>query len=231
MKKIAISQSNYIPWKGYFDLIASVDEFILYDDMQYTKRDWRNRNVIKTHTGVKWLTIPVATKGKFSQSIRETLIVGKDWASLHWKNIESNYKKAAHYDAVATWLRPAYLELQLMGLSEINRIFINEICDYLAIKTQIKNSWDYLIDGDKSEWLANLCHQAGGTCYLSGPAARNYLDIEAFAKKGIQVEWFNYQNYPVYPQLWGPFVHEVSIVDLLLNCGETSREYMKKRSE
>ena len=231
MKKIAISQSNYIPWKGYFDLIASVDEFILYDDMQYTKRDWRNRNVIKTHTGVQWLTIPVATKGKFSQSILETLIVGKDWASLHWKNIESNYKKAAHYDAVATWLRPAYLELQLMGLSEINRIFINEICDYLAIKTQIKNSWDYLIDGDKSERLANLCHQAGGTCYLSGPAARNYLDIEAFAKKGIQVEWFNYQNYPVYPQLWGPFVHEVSIVDLLLNCGETSREYMKKRSE
>ena len=164
-------------------MIAAVDEFILYDDMQYTRRDWRNRNAIKTHQGVKWLTIPVMTKGKFSQTIREIQTMGKDWASLHWKNIESNYKKAAHYDAVATWLRPAYLELQLMGLSEINRFFITEICTYLNTKTSIKNSWDYQIHGDRSERLANLCHQAGGTCYVSGPAARDYLEIEACAKR------------------------------------------------
>jgi len=227
MKKVAISQSNYIPWKGYFDLIASVDEFILYDDMQYTKRDWRNRNVIKTHTGVQWLTIPVATKGKFSQSIRETLIVGKDWTLLHWKTIESNYKKSVFYEKIADWLKPAYLELEIEALSEINRYLIEKICAYLKIKTKIKNSWEYKIYGNKSERLANICQQAEASCYVSGPAAREYLDNEVFAKKEIQVEWLDYQNYPTYPQLWGAFVHEVSIIDLLFNCGENSRQFMK----
>jgi len=227
VKKVAIVQSNYIPWKGYFDLIASVDEFIIYDDMQYTRRDWRNRNAIKTHQGVRWLTIPVETKGKFSQTIRETKTAGMDWASLHWKTIESNYKKASHYEAVAGWLRPVYLDQQFLTLSEINRFLIQKICAFLKIGTPIRNSWDYHIHGERSERLANLCEEAGGTCYVSGPAARQYLDHEPFEKKRIRLEWFNYQNYPTYPQLWGAFVHEVSIIDLLLNCGENSRHYMK----
>lgn len=230
MKKVAISQSNYIPWKGYFDFIASVDEFIIYDDMQYTRRDWRNRNTIKTHQGVKWLTIPVETKGKFSQTIRETKAVGSEWANLHWKTIESNYKKATHYEAVASWLRPAYINQQLLALSDINRFFIQKICAYLGIETLIKNSWDYQVQGDRSERLANICQEAGGTCYVSSPAARAYLEHKPFVKNGIRVEWFNYENYPAYPQLWGAFVHEVSIIDLLLNCGENSRQYMKTKA-
>ena len=97
MKKIAISQSNYIPWKGYFDLINSVDEFILYDDMQYTKRDWRNRNKIKTPQGLQWLTIPVHTKAKYYQKISEVMISDKDWATEHWQKIKQNYFKAKFF--------------------------------------------------------------------------------------------------------------------------------------
>src|SRR5690242_7600286 len=101
MKKVAILQSNYIPWKGYFDMIASVDEFILYDDMQYTKRDWRNRNQIKTPQGLQWITVPVLVKGKYHQKINETEIYGSDWANEHWKALVQNYKRAKHFDEIA----------------------------------------------------------------------------------------------------------------------------------
>ena len=97
MKKVAILQSNYIPWKGYFDIINMVDEFILYDDMQYTRRDWRNRNQIKTVDGVKWLTIPVESKGKFFQKINETKVSSSKWAQEHWKAICLNYAKAPYF--------------------------------------------------------------------------------------------------------------------------------------
>ena len=97
MKKVAILQSNYIPWKGYFDMIAAVDEFILYDDTQYTRRDWRNRNQIKTPQGVRWLTVPVVVKGKYHQKIRETEIDGSSWASAHWKTLALNYRGAPHF--------------------------------------------------------------------------------------------------------------------------------------
>ncbi|MFW5835685.1 MAG: WbqC family protein, partial [bacterium] len=93
-KKIAILQSNYIPWKGYFDIINYVDEFIVYDDAQYTRRDWRNRNLIKTPRGLKWLTIPVEVKGKYTQTIYETKIADKNWAEKHWKSIRHNYNEA-----------------------------------------------------------------------------------------------------------------------------------------
>jgi hypothetical protein len=97
-KKCAIVQSNYIPWKGYFDLIAAVDEFILYDDMQYTRRDWRNRNQIKTPQGLQWLTVPVVVKGLYYQKIRETEIDGTVWATSHWKSLVANYKRAPHFE-------------------------------------------------------------------------------------------------------------------------------------
>src|SRR5438046_4323553 len=95
-RKAAIVQSNYIPWKGYFDLIRRVDEFILYDDVQYTRRDWRNRNLIKTPQGLRWLTIPVEVKGKYYQSIRDTKIADPVWAASHWQTIVHNYGRAPH---------------------------------------------------------------------------------------------------------------------------------------
>lgn len=227
LKKIAILQSNYIPWKGYFDLIAAVDEFILYDDMQFTRRDWRNRNQIKTPQGVQWLTVPVLVKGKYHQKIRETEINGSDWAIEHWKALSHNYRRAPYFTEIATWLEPLYLGKSYSHLSNLNRQFIEAICQYLGIRTVIKNSWDYsLVDG-RTERLANLCLQARGTEYISGPAAKTYVDEKVFAEMGIKLTWFDYTGYPEYPQLWSDFTHYVTILDLLFSCGKDTPRYMR----
>jgi hypothetical protein len=227
MTKIAILQSNYIPWKGYFDMIAAVDEFILYDDMQYTRRDWRNRNKIKTPNGVQWLTIPVKVKGKYYQKIKDTEIDGSDWPSVHWKSIIQNYAKTPCFDEIAEWVEPLYLKKSYRYISQLNFQFIKSICNYLGIKTNISYSSDYnLIDG-KTERLADLCKQAGGIEYISGSAAKGYLEEEIFIKQGIKVTWFEYSGYTEYPQLYGDFVHEVTILDLLFNCGRNASHYMR----
>ncbi|GAA4337549.1 WbqC family protein [Variovorax defluvii] len=227
MKKIAIVQSNYIPWKGYFDLIACVDEFILFDDMQYTRRDWRNRNQIKTPQGLQWLTVPVRVKGKYFQTIRDTELDGQEWASAHWKALVQNYRRAPHFEAVAEWLEPLYLGPQETLLSRLNRRLIESICRYLGIDTPVRNSWDYRLHEGKTERLAHLCRQAGGQEYVSGPAAREYIDEQVFKDMDIRVSWFDYAGYPEYPQLWGAFAHNVSILDLLFNCGPEAHRYMR----
>jgi len=227
MKKIAIVQSNYIPWKGYFDLIASVDEFILYDDMQYTRRDWRNRNQIKTPQGVQWLTVPVQVKGKYDQKIKDTVIDGSTWAFSHWKALEQNYRRSRHFDEVAAWLEPLYVSEHYTHISQLNRLLIEAVCNYLDIKTIITNSSDYTLLDGKTERLANLCAAAGGYEYISGPAARNYIDEAVFAERGIKLTWFDYAGYPEYSQLWGDFTHGVTILDLLFNCGKDARRYMR----
>jgi hypothetical protein len=227
MKKIAILQSNYIPWKGYFDMIAAVDEFILYDDMQYTRRDWRNRNQIKTAHGVQWITVPVKVKGKYHQTIRETEIDGMEWQAAHWKAIAQSYKRAPHFEEVAAIFEPLYLQETYSHLSMLNLTFIETVCRYLNIHTKISHSWDYnLLDG-KTERLADLCKQAGGSEYISGPAARDYVDEQIFVEKNIKLTWFDYVGYPEYPQLWGEFTHGVTILDLLFNCGKDAPRYMK----
>lgn len=227
MKKIAILQSNYIPWKGYFDIIAAVDEFILYDDMQYTRRDWRNRNQIKTPQGAQWLTVPVHVKGKYHQKIRETTIDGTNWAEMHWKSLSQNYRRAPHYAEVSAWLQPLYLNESYSHISELNRCFIEAICQYVGINTLITNSWNYSLCDGQTERLADLCIQAGGSEYVSGPSARNYVNESIFSKLDIKLTWFDYAGYPEYPQLWGSFNHSVTILDLLFNCGKNSYRYMK----
>lgn len=227
MKKVAILQSNYIPWKGYFDLIAAADEFIIYDDMQYTRRDWRNRNQIKTPKGVQWLSIPVKTKGRYHQTIRETELQDTAWMDNHWKTLCQNYRRARHFDEVASLLKPLYEKQDYTHLSPLNRDFIEAICTYLGIDTHITNSWDYTLSDGKSERLADLCLQAGATEYISGPSARDYIEPEVFSSRGIKLSWFDYAGYSEYPQLWGEYVHGVTVLDLLFNCGKNSCQYMK----
>lgn len=226
-EKVAIVQSNYIPWKGYFDLIAAVDEFILYDDMQYTRRDWRNRNQIKTPQGLQWLTVPVKVKGKYHQTVRETEIEDVDWAKMHWKSLCYNYRRAKHFEATAQKLEPLFLQTRYSHLSQLNRTLIEWVCSQLGIKTKISNSWDYQLIEGKTERLADLCVQAGADEYISGPAARGYIDETIFVRRGITLTWFDYAGYPEYPQLWGDFVHTVSILDLLFNCGNEAPKYMR----
>jgi len=225
MKKVAIVQSNYIPWKGYFDLIAAVDEFVLYDDVQFTKNDWRNRNRIKTPNHTEWLTVPVGQS--INRRIRDVQIANFTWQAKHWKTLVTNYSKCPYFDEVSNWLKPIYLEEKFTYLSVLNRRLIETICIYLNINTVIKNSWDYKVGGGKVERLINLCIQTGGSEYISGPAAKDYISESAFEDKGIKITWFDYDGYTEYPQRWGSFVHNVTILDLLFNCGRNSSHYMK----
>lgn len=229
-KKVAILQSNYIPWKGYFDIIASVDEFIFYDEMQYTKNDWRNRNKIITPNGLQWLSIPVITKGHISQEIRimDAKVVDKKWAKSHWNTIKQFYRRAPYFKEYADIFEKLYNECeQEEYLCKINYKFIYAINEILGIKTKISFSQDYgLIEG-KTERLVDLVQKAGGTEYLSGPAAKDYIKAEFFEKANIKLSWMDYSEYPEYPQLCIPFEHGVSVLDLIFNCGPESRKFMK----
>ncbi|MGY6238997.1 WbqC family protein [Burkholderia ambifaria] len=225
-KRIAIVQSNYIPWKGYFDLIAATDEFILYDDAQYTRRDWRNRNQIKTPQGVQWLTVPVRVKGRYHQSIRETEIDGTEWAEQHWTRLRQNYARAPHFAQYAPELEALYLHGRHDTLSALNLAMLTWVNRQLGIATRMSSSSDYTLEGDRTDKLLNLCLQAGATEYLSGPAARDYLDESRFAAAQVAVRWFDYPAYPPYAQLWGEFVHGVTVLDVLFHCGPDAHRHV-----
>ena len=226
-KKIAILQSNYIPWKGYFDLINMVDEFILYDDMQYTKRDWRNRNKIKTQNGLLWLTIPVEVKGKYFQRINETKISEKDWAKKHWQTIKSSYSKTKYFKEYKDIFEELYLTCDEEYLSQINYKFITTINEILGIKTKLRWSSEFeLVDG-QTEKLLGICKDCNADIYLSGPAAKDYFDEELAKQENIKVEWMDYSGYKEYEQLNPPFEHGVSILDLIFNEGSNSTKFMR----
>lgn len=226
-KSVAIVQSNYIPWRGYFDLINSVDEFILYDDMQYTIRDWRNRNIIKTANGPLWLTIPVEVKGKYHQAIKDVLVSDVSWARKHWASIVHSYSRAKCFQATKDLFAPLYEPAEERSLSLINHRFIVAICQFLGIETKISWSMAYEMAGDKTEKLVHLCKQADASHYLSGPAAKSYLDESLFLQEGITVSYMNYDGYPPYEQLYGAFEPRVSILDLIFNEGSEAPKYMK----
>ncbi|MGP0074386.1 MAG: WbqC family protein [Bryobacteraceae bacterium] len=226
-KRVAISQSNYIPWKGYFDLINSVDEFILFDDMQYTRRDWRNRNKIKVPQGTTWLTIPVEVKGKYFQKIRDTVVSDPDWSRNHWKTIQTFYVNALHFGDYKHLFENLYLGCEEKSLSLINHRFLTAICRELGICTKLTWSMQYSMAEGKTERLVSLCKQAHAGVYISGPSARDYIRPELFHQEGIELVYFDYAGYPEYRQLYPPFEHAVSVVDLLLNEGPEAAKYMR----
>ncbi len=225
-KRIAIVQSNYIPWKGYFDLIADVDEFVLLDDAQFTRRDWRNRNRIKTADGLKWLTIPVEMKGKYGQAIGETRISDPSWSETHWRSLYHAYSKAPCFSEFAGHIEGVYREASDELLSHINHRFLVAICDILGIDTKITWSTDYGVTGQRSERLLGICGRAGATEYLSGPSARTYLDESLFEEAGIDVIWMGYEGYPEHEQLHPPFEHQVTVLDLIFHTGANARGHM-----
>jgi hypothetical protein len=224
-KRIAIVQSSYIPWKGYFDLIRNVDAFILLDDVQFTRRDWRSRNQIKTRDGLAWLSIPVQTRGRYTQLIQETMTSDPGWARRHWETLRASYRKTPYFDRYADRVAALY-ERSSTWLSEINHTFIVAICEILGIPTPITWSRDYPVRQMRNERLIDLCRTVGATEYLSGPSARNYLDVAAFGAAGITVQFADYSRYPEYPQPHGPFEHHVSVLDLLFCTGPRALEFM-----
>ena len=227
-KRVAIIQSNYIPWKGYFDIIQSVDEFVLYDDMQYTRRDWRNRNVIKSANGLQWLSIPVEVKGKYFQSIKDTKVAEMNWNIKHWQIIKQNYNKAKGFKEYSDIIESLYLNCNFEYLSEINYYFLTNICSILGISTKFRWSNEFLLEEDRTQRLISICKQCDADTYVSGPAAKSYMDEAVFDNEGIKLEYFDYNGYQEYNQIYPPFTHYVSIIDLLLNEGKNSVEIYKK---
>jgi hypothetical protein len=227
-QKVAVIQSNYIPWKGYFDFIRRVDEFVLFDDVQYTRRDWRNRNRIKTPQGVQWLTIPVKVTGKYFQKIQDTEIDDPGWAENHWKTLCHAYARARCFGELRATFEELYLGCRETLLSEVNRRFLTAVNAILEIETRLSWSREYPASAsDPNHRLLEICQALRATEYVSGLAARDYLDVALFEREGIRVTWMDYAGYPEYPQLHPPFEHAVSIVDLLFNVGWDAPRYLK----
>lgn len=228
-KTVAIIQSCYIPWKGYFDIIRQVDEFILYDEVQFTRRDWRNRNLIKTAAGPKWLTVPVMSKGNYHAAIREIQVEDARWSAAHWQTLLHTYRKAACFGEVSSTLEELYLECHETHLSQVNLRFIRGLCGMLGIDTPLRWSWEYgVASEDRNDRLLELCLAAGATRYLSGPSARCYIDEERFRRAGVEVAFMEYSGYPVYRQLHGTFEHGVTVLDLLFNEGRDAPRYLER---
>ncbi len=223
--RIAVLQSNYIPWKGYFDIIHDVDEFIFYDDVQYTKNDWRNRNWIKTPAGGRWLTIPVGKDER--RRICDVRLPSSEWARRHWSLLQASYEKAPYFQTYGAYFEQLYLGRQWISLSELNQAFVTGIAgDLLGIGTRFRQSTEFRLTRTKGERLLELLSQAGADVYVSGPAARSYISEADFAGIGVQVEWKDYGGYPEYPQLHPPFTHQVTILDLLFHLGPAAPDHI-----
>jgi hypothetical protein len=235
-KTIAIVQSNYIPWRGYFDIIRHSDEFIIGDNVQYTKQDWRNRNRIKTSSGVVWLTIAVAAKGRIStsQRIDETRVADPGWCAEHLRLLTQAYRKAPHFEEVAAWLFPLFREIANEPLlTVVNVHLLRGIAARLGIATPILRpanieGLDQTVGG-RTEGIVAMCKATGATRYLSGLAAKSYLDERMLQEIGVTVEWIDYSGYPEYPQLWGEFDPQVSIIDPLFNTGSDAARFLDRR--
>lgn len=227
-KTVAIVQSSYIPWKGYFDLIRTADEFVLYDDVQYTRRDWRNRNQIKSPQGLKWLTIPVEVKGRYLQRIRDTVVSDPDWGRSHWQSWRHNYARTRFFADYRELFEAIYLNNPERSLSRINHQFLSAICGVLGIDTPLRWSWEFDLEEGPTERLVGICQKLGATDYLSGPSARAYLDESLFEAAGIRVQYMDYAGYPEYEQLYPPFEHGVSALDLIFNEGPHAARFLDR---
>lgn len=223
--KVAVIQSNYVPWRGYFDFIDSVDLFVFYDDLQYTTRDWRNRNRIVTPDGLRWLTVPV-NYTKRSQRIDEVPIdYRQNWQERHFHQLETNYRRAPSFQTYVHQFT-SIINQEFSSISELNVALCKWIMRLLDIRTPTCMSRELKLSGTKSERLIELLTKVGATSYLSGPSAAAYLDLELFHRQGLRVEYKSY-DYPPYPQLRGEFHGDASILDLLFNTGPDARQYLK----
>ena len=225
--KVAILQSDYIPWKGYFDILNMVDLFIFHDDLQYTKQDWRNRNKIKTANGTQWLSIPCGADEK--RLICEVELKDHTWQKKHWNKIVHNYSKAAFFNNYRDFFEDFYLGKIWKNLSEMNQYLIKTIShEFLSITTEFDDSRKYNLKKHKAQRVIELLKKCHADQYISGPAAKNYLTENICRKNNILIHWMDYSAYPEYRQFFPPFDHKVSIIDLLFHEGPNAKKYLSK---
>jgi hypothetical protein len=217
-------QSNFMPWRGYFDLIDDCDLFVFYDDVQYTHKGWRNRNRIKTHSGPIWVSVPVLHD---HSTLIENAIIDYSgrWVAKMVRSISLAYQKARYFQSYAPGLFEI-LESKRETISELNIALCSYLMRQLGITTEIRKSREFGVAGDKFERPLRILRALGATSYLSGPAAKPYTDASAFRKAGIELLYKTYV-YDEYPQIHGTFCPDVSVVDLLFNCGPEARAHLK----
>lgn len=219
---IGILQPSYLPWLGFFEQIYRSDIFVIYDDVQYDKDGWRNRNRIKTANGIQWLTVPVHVKFEEKPLIYEVKIDNTmNWRKKHLRSIKQNYSKAPFYSKYINIFEEAYSK-EWEYLVEINMFFILKLVDCFGMNDKkIVRSSSLKIKGDRIQKLINICKIFNANIFYEGSAGRNYIDEKEFAMHGIRVEYQDYKH-PVYRQLYGDFISHLSVIDLLFNHGEES---------
>lgn len=228
MKTLVVLQPGYLPWLGFFDQMHRCDVFVYYDDVQFDKHGWRNRNRIKTADGIQWLTVPVLHKGRGKQRVCEVGIDNRQpWGRKHIRALRQAYAAAPYLNLYLPEFE-ALLSRRWEHIADLDIAVTAAICRWLGLERRIFRSSELDIDGDRSARLLSLCLYFGAERYLSGDAAKSYLEVDLFNRNGVAVEWHDY-HCPAYPQLHGAFVPNLSIIDLLLNVGGDSLMILTSR--
>jgi hypothetical protein len=224
---IAIHQPNFLPWLGYFHKLATADAFVFLDDVQYSKNSFTNRNRIKTHAGIQWLTVPLRTSGRFGQTIGDVVTSpGTDWPRQHMNSFSSHYGKAAYFGETFALVRSGYLSARSeTRLADFNISLIRAICDFLDLTPSFVRASTLNATGNSTQLLVNICRELKATSYIAGMGALKYQEDAQFEEAGIQVRHCSFQP-PSYPQLWGSFVPGLSVIDALMNCGKGTRQIL-----
>ena len=225
--RVTILQPSYLPWLGFFEQMTRSDKFVLLDDVQYTRRDWRNRNKVRVKEGWVWLTVPVQQKSRFSQSLLETRIDNSvSWRRKHLETLRQHYCKAPFFEKYFPRCQQIY-EKDWEFLFDLCLETIQFLKEEMGIETPLLRSSEMKPGGEKTERLVSICRELGATHYLSGESGSNYIAEEHFSSQGIELEYQNYEH-PVYPQRYTGFVPHLSAIDLLFNCGEQSLGILKQ---
>lgn len=227
MSTCVILQPSYIPWRGYFHLIQRADVFVFYDDVQYDKHGWRNRNRVKTATGTQWLTIPVNASGNVESGLllKDARIANPSFAKKHAATLRQTYARAPFLSRYAP-LMDAFYSKKHDLLCDFTIETTRALAAELGIqKTRFVRSSELGVTGERTARLVSIVKAVGATHYISGPSAKDYLDESAFAKEGLTVEWMKY-DYPAYEQLHPPFDPFVTVLDLLFMKGPEAPEYI-----
>jgi len=228
--RAVILQPGYLPWVGFFDLAAKSDIFVILDCVQFDKRSWRNRNRIRTATGWQWLTVPVLTKGRFTQRIDETMIDNThNWAHKHLAAIRTCYARAPYVKEFWPLLSEA-LSRRWERLLDLDMYLIKMIDDAFQLGTNYVMASSLSPSGRKADLILEICKIVGADHYLNGDMGRSYLEPGPFEANGIKLEFHNY-THPIYPQCYDGFESHMSAIDLLLNCGADGRRYILRRAE